>query len=200
MADVFISYAREDWDFVLKLHHALAKLNRESWVDWQDIPPTTAWLKEIYTGIEAAADFVFVISPESVASATCQKEIAHALANNKRLVPILHRVAPDGDVPDAVARVNWIGFRDSDDFESAFASLTSALDADLDWKRGTVGCWCGPKSGKARGATRASCCGAKTCKRPRRGKAKPEVKNPSRPCFSPSTSLPAARQRPIARD
>ena len=41
---------------------------------------TAEWLKEIYAGIEAADNFVFIIGPESVASSTCLAEIAHARA------------------------------------------------------------------------------------------------------------------------
>jgi hypothetical protein len=47
MADVFVSYSRKDMDFVRKLHDALAEHNWQAWVDWQDIPPSAEWLKEI---------------------------------------------------------------------------------------------------------------------------------------------------------
>ncbi|MFA4902404.1 MAG: TIR domain-containing protein [Desulfobaccales bacterium] len=39
MADVFISYAREDKDFVIRLNDALKVRQREGWVDLEDIPP-----------------------------------------------------------------------------------------------------------------------------------------------------------------
>jgi hypothetical protein len=57
MADVFISYSRKDQAFVYQLHSALAKLNRGTWVDWEDIPRTSKWLDEIYDGIEKADIF-----------------------------------------------------------------------------------------------------------------------------------------------
>ena len=47
MADVFISYSRKDKEFVRSLHEALARHNRDTWVDWEDIPLTADWLKEI---------------------------------------------------------------------------------------------------------------------------------------------------------
>ena len=65
MADVFISYSRKDKDFVRDLHEALAARERDTWVDWEDIPLTAEWLAEIYAGIEGADAFVFVISPDS---------------------------------------------------------------------------------------------------------------------------------------
>ncbi len=135
MADVFISYSRVDAGFVRKLHDALAAREREAWVDWEDIPLTAEWLDEIYTGIDGAHNFAFVITPESVNSVTCQKEIVHAVESHKRLIPILHRAIQDTAVPEAIAKLNFVFLRDSDDFETAFASLLEALDSDLDWKR-----------------------------------------------------------------
>jgi hypothetical protein len=54
MADVFISYSRKDKDFVKALHAALVQQNRETWVDWEDIPLTADWWQEIQSGIETA--------------------------------------------------------------------------------------------------------------------------------------------------
>ncbi len=85
MADVFISYSRRDSDFVRHLHGELTARNRDTWVDWEDIPPTAQWMSEISTAIEIADNFVFVIAPESVRSATCLRELEHAVAYNKRL-------------------------------------------------------------------------------------------------------------------
>jgi hypothetical protein len=63
MADVFISYARENQDFVLKIHKALEARNKDTWIDWKDIPLTAKWLDEVFSGIERGDAFAFVISP-----------------------------------------------------------------------------------------------------------------------------------------
>lgn len=49
MADVFISYAREDIEFVRGLHDALGK-ERKIWVDWEGIRPSAEWLRETAPG------------------------------------------------------------------------------------------------------------------------------------------------------
>jgi hypothetical protein len=85
MADVFISYAREDIEFVRRLHEALANQGRDTWVDWEGIPPRAEWLAEIRTAIDSAAGFVFVISPDSIASQVCAAELQHAAERNKRV-------------------------------------------------------------------------------------------------------------------
>jgi len=133
MADVFISYSRKDQDFVRRLHEALAGQGRDTWVDWEGIPPTAEWMKEIHDAIEAADTFVFVISPDSAASETCKLEVEHAAEQHKRLVPVVYRDVPANVVPEALAKLNWIFFREQDDFNQSFQSLLKALDTDLDW-------------------------------------------------------------------
>ena len=116
MADVFISYSRKDQDFVLSLHKALEERNRDTWIDWKDIPLTAKWKDEILSGIESADAFAFVISPDSVASEVCKLELDHAVKNNKRLVPIWYRDVAHDSVPPNLASHQYIWFRERDDF------------------------------------------------------------------------------------
>lgn len=135
MTDVFISYSRRDKDFVTRLHGSLAEKGRDTWVDWEDIPLTADWWKEIQGGIEQADAFVFIISPDSIRSDVCRQEIEYALANNKRFIPLLlHPITQAEDqkrVHSAINSHNWIFFREQDDFQKAFQSLVDALDTDL---------------------------------------------------------------------
>jgi WD40 repeat protein len=134
MASVFISYAREDRGFVERLHQALKSSDRDAWVDWEGIPPTAEWLNEVHTAIERAGAVIFVLSPDSIASRICRLEMDHAIRNNKRLIPVVRREFGDLDAAlPPLAALNWIFFRDTDDFDSAFAALRQAIDTDLDW-------------------------------------------------------------------
>ena len=133
MTDAFISYSRKDKQFVQKLHEALSQEKRDIWVDWEDIPPTAEWRQEIGAGIEAADNVIFVISPDFVASSECDKELEHAIKNNKRLVPIVWREVEANSVRLEVSKLNWIFFRESDDFESSLQLLREALDLDLEY-------------------------------------------------------------------
>ena len=76
--DLFISYSRKDKEFVRRLDEALQTRGREAWVDWEGIRPTEEFMQAIYGAIEGADTFVFVLTPDSVASAVCAREIAHA--------------------------------------------------------------------------------------------------------------------------
>jgi WD40 repeat protein len=133
VSQVFISYSRQDKGFVRQLGDALAAQKREAWVDWKDIPLTAEWQQEIFTNIEAADNFIFIISPDSVASLNCGREIDHARANNKRMVPVFYRAVPDNDIPENLGKFQRIDFGDKDDFDSQFKALTTALDTDLAW-------------------------------------------------------------------
>jgi len=134
MSDVFISYSRTDQDFVKVLHQALMASQYDAWVDWDNIPLTADWWQEIQTGIEAAHMFIFVISPDSLVSKVCLQEVDYAAIHHKRLMPIVHR---DGfaqeQVPAVLRRHNWLYFRHTDDFDTAFKALVEGLDTDLDY-------------------------------------------------------------------
>lgn len=160
MSDIFISYSRKDSEFVKKLHAATLALQRDVWVDFEDIPLSADWWSEINSNIESADTFVFVISPDSLASPICHFELDHAVQYNKRLVPIV-RVMTDekamiealskrsldenmkktlGDRDllvvartnwQAIARHNWLFFQDDAGFDANFQKLILAIDTDL---------------------------------------------------------------------
>lgn len=133
MTDVFVSYCRRDKNFVQVLHQALQESTYDAWIDWEDIPLTADWWEEIKIGIEAANTFLFVISPDSIKSKVCGQEIDYAVANNKRLVPIVRREDFDTTLMHpALRKYNWLYFRAQDDFDKTFQSLVDVLNADLD--------------------------------------------------------------------
>jgi WD40 repeat protein len=136
MRDVFISYSRKDKPFVERLHKALEAQNRDTWVDWDNIPLSAEWWQEIQRGIEGANTFVFVLSPDSIASKVCTDEIEYAVQHNKRLVPIVHRENFAMDKVHAkISQHNWLFFRETDDFEQGMSALLSAIDTDLNYVR-----------------------------------------------------------------
>ncbi|HYY31321.1 MAG TPA: toll/interleukin-1 receptor domain-containing protein [Chthoniobacterales bacterium] len=68
MADVFISNSRKDKGFVHRLDEALKSREREAWVDWEGIRPTEEFMQAIFAAFEGADTFIFVLTPDSVAS------------------------------------------------------------------------------------------------------------------------------------
>lgn len=118
-----------------RAHDALRKRGRDTWVDWQGILPTEEWMVKIRAAIDASQAFVFVISPDSIASPVCIQEIEHAVTQNKRLIPIVCREVDAKQPREALRKLNWIYFRPLDDFEKRIDDLIEAMDLDLEWVR-----------------------------------------------------------------
>jgi WD40 repeat protein len=133
MDDIFISYSRKDKAFATRLHEALQARQREAWVDLEDIPPTAEWREKIHAGIEGARAFVFILSPDSMASPECRMEVDHAAAIHKRLIPVVCREVDPQAAPEALGKLNWIFLREQDDFAKGIDTLLTAVDTDLDW-------------------------------------------------------------------
>ncbi|UBF27568.1 tetratricopeptide repeat protein [Kovacikia minuta CCNUW1] len=133
--DVFISYSRRDSEFVRRLLNRLQGENRDAWVDLQSIEAAEDFWQAIEIGIEAANAFIFILSPDSVASAYCNKEIDHAVQHNKRLIPVVCRNVEAAAVHGALRPLDWIFLRETDAFDPAFARLMRAIDTDLPYVR-----------------------------------------------------------------
>jgi WD40 repeat protein len=116
---------------VSRLKESLEARDRNIWIDSDDIPPGAPWRRELGTGIEAADAFVFVISPDSVASTECAEELRRATELGKRLIPVLFRAA--ADVPAALASVQYIDASGGGDLDPTVDQVEQAIDTDADW-------------------------------------------------------------------
>ena len=133
MNQLFISYSRKDTEFAQRLNESFAAQNMEAWVDWQDIPPSVDWFKEIEKGIEETDIFIFIISPDSINSKVCAEEVAHAIKNGKRIAPVVCRDIDMGEAPATIKHLNWVFAREQDDFQASFDKLLTAIRTDYDW-------------------------------------------------------------------
>lgn len=132
-AKIFVSYSRKDSKAARKLINAFAEMGYDVWVDWEDIPPATDWLEQVFRGIEGSDAFIFLISPDSVKSNVCKAEIERADLNNKRIIPIVVREVPPADTHPVIRKLNWIFMRKGDDFQSALAKFKDAIELDFEW-------------------------------------------------------------------
>jgi WD40 repeat protein len=135
VADLFVSYAREDQLLVRRLVDALAARGKEAWVDWEGIEPSDRWLESIREAIDEADAVVVVLSPDYVRSQVCAAELDHAAQLNKRLIPVVAADVPNEGVPETIAGLNWIFLRPEDDFVAGADLLVHALETDLDLVR-----------------------------------------------------------------
>jgi len=133
MAKLFVSYSRRDSVAARKLIEAFRSIEQDVWVDWESIPPAVDWLEQIFRGIEAADAFIFLISPDSIASEVCKVEINKAAQNNKRIIPIVLRDVHPKDCHESISKLNWTFGRETDNFEECLAKVKTAIELDLDW-------------------------------------------------------------------
>jgi WD40 repeat protein len=102
--DIFISYGRPDSkEFAITLHDRLVTQGLKVWLDKNDIPPAVDFQNQINDGIEKASNFLFIISPHSVNSDYCRKELELANQLNKRIIPLLHV----GEISEENWRKTW---------------------------------------------------------------------------------------------
>jgi len=133
MARIFVSYNRKNIEFCKQLTDELQKRELDLWVDWEDIPPTVDWLKEIEKGVEEADTFLAIVTQEWIGSRNCFIELEYAVKNGKRLIPVVPYDIVWNDVPPDLALLNFIFFTEKFDYNTQLEKLFTALDTDYDW-------------------------------------------------------------------
>jgi WD40 repeat protein len=134
MSHIFISYSRKDLEIAEKIIAALEKSNFKIWIDRKDIPKGEELTKEIYLGIERADAFLFLVSPDSVQSDWCNKEIDYAVKSSKRILPLIIRETIGKSVHTAISNRNWFFCRDGyDDFNSVIDEICKTIYTDYEW-------------------------------------------------------------------
>jgi XTP/dITP diphosphohydrolase len=99
---IFVSYSRADKASILEIVQAL-KIH-DVWFD-DRLNMGQEWWDEIERQIAASHCFLYVLSPESLASEYCQKEWAVARRLGKPVAPVLLKPAP---VPDELSKLQII--------------------------------------------------------------------------------------------
>ena len=119
---VFISYAREDSDFALRLATGLRNAGLDVWLDQLSIRPGEPWDDAIETALTSASTLLLILSPDAVASKTVMDELGFALDEGKRIVPVLHRPCR---VPLRIKRLHYADFTSTSPVQELAASLQS---------------------------------------------------------------------------
>jgi TIR domain/Sel1 repeat len=137
---VFISYSREDLDFADQLAAALDSSGFECFIDREGISGGEAWKRRLGNLISEADTVVFVLSPDSARSETCNWEVEEAARLNKRILPANWRPLESVSPPPRLRDLNYIFFYKEpkvpgSGFGTGLASLVAALNTDFDWLR-----------------------------------------------------------------
>ena len=91
MTQVFISYSREDLDFIKQLAADLRAARLDVWYDLSRLKVGDSWTEKIQFAIDSSDTFIIVISPDSIASRWVRKEFLYASDAKKKIVPLLYK-------------------------------------------------------------------------------------------------------------
>ena len=86
---IFISYSRKDIEVTNYLATELRKRGVDVFVDYQKLIAGTNFMENIALEIEKSDYFIFLISPNSVASKWVAGEVTWAVENEITIIPVL---------------------------------------------------------------------------------------------------------------
>lgn len=125
---IFISHATIDDDFVNELDYRLKRAGYTTWVDHHNTIPGHLWSEIVDKKLKESELMIFVLSPESVASANVQAEWHEFKSQNKLIIPVILR---DCVRPLLIRHLNYIDFRNVDMREASFLKLLHALPSSV---------------------------------------------------------------------
>jgi hypothetical protein len=129
----FVSYAREDAEFVLRLAKDLRVGGAGVWVDQLDIAPGQRWDRAVEDALAKCLQLVVILSPAAVESTNVMDEVSLALEDGKTVVPVLHRQCK---IPFRLRRLQYVDL--SLDYKAGHNRLLETLGAGLRPPPGTA--------------------------------------------------------------
>lgn len=131
MAQIFISYAREDFREVKGIYQRLKDAGFTPWMDKVDLLPGQKWRPAIEKAIQRADFFILCLSNHSVKKrGFVQREIRAALdlwqdklEDDIYLIPALLEVIDPREMPDKVGQFQWVELYEEDGWEQLLRAL-----------------------------------------------------------------------------
>lgn len=87
--EVFLSYSSRDRAWVSEFAAALRDAGVKSWFDVSDLAPGERWQERIQEALRDSNTLVVILSPNSVESPWTFFELGAAVADRKRIIPVL---------------------------------------------------------------------------------------------------------------
>jgi hypothetical protein len=108
MAKIFISYSRASKDIVEELVQDLTSDDHEIWFD-QHLTGGQKWWNNILSEIRNCEIFVAALTPDSLESRSCQREMKYAGDLQRTLLPVRlsSEVSPDS-LPHGLSELQWV--------------------------------------------------------------------------------------------
>ncbi len=120
---IFISYSRADSDFALKLGKDLRSARIDIWIDQLDVPLGDLWDRVTEEALENCESLIVILSGTSVNSENVMDEIAYALEEKKKIIPVLYESCK---IPFRIRRFQRSNFMHS--YDNGLQQLLNALN------------------------------------------------------------------------
>lgn len=106
--DVFLSYSSASQPWVRKFTDALTASGVSAWFDAHEILPGERWQAQIEKALRQSRVLILVLTPESVQRPWTFFELGAALADGKRIVPVLSDDVDPADIPAVVRQFQFV--------------------------------------------------------------------------------------------
>jgi hypothetical protein len=107
-SQAFFSYSRQDSEFALQLAKDLRAGGAAVWMDQLEIPPGRQWDTAIEEAVDNSSILLLVLSPDSIRSEHVMNEVAYAIEEKKRVIPVMYR---ECKLPLRLRRTQYVDIR-----------------------------------------------------------------------------------------
>ena len=87
--DVFLSYSFKDKPWVSEFASALRDAGVKTWFDVSELAPGERWQDKVQEALRDSSTLIIILSPNSVESPWTFFELGAALADKKRIIPVV---------------------------------------------------------------------------------------------------------------
>jgi TPR repeat protein len=123
----FVSYSREDLEFVFRLAKDLKARGAKVWMDKLDIRPGQRWEASIEAAVDSCSRMLVILSPAAIASKNVLAEASLAIDDGKEVVPVLYR---DCKIPFRLRLFQYADLRA--DYAAGLDEILTTLSAELE--------------------------------------------------------------------
>ncbi|HEX9984142.1 MAG TPA: toll/interleukin-1 receptor domain-containing protein [Thermoanaerobaculia bacterium] len=106
--DVFLSYSSHDQPWVREFTSALREEGVKGWFDAHDIKPGDRWQDRVEEALRGSRTLVMVLTSDSVNRPWTFFELGAAVADGKRIVPVLAENVEISELPPLVRQYQFV--------------------------------------------------------------------------------------------
>lgn len=106
--DVFLSYSFQDRPWVSQFVEALREAGLTAWFDVAELLPGERWEQKIQQALRESTTLIVILSPNSIKSPWTFFELGAAVADEKRIIPVLTQDMDIRDIPFLLTRFQFL--------------------------------------------------------------------------------------------